>query len=205
MMPDRIGKACMGTGQSFPTNLVNFLFCIIGSIILHQLSLSMELDFFIMFSSVTGVLGNVGQVSYAAANTFLDHLCEYRRHKLGLPALSINWGPISGAGILERNKDVSELLQRIGFYSLHYSTGTTVKFFLGPTEVYQCNQRKLLLLSLKGKNFLYNPKNKKGFLKTRTGVYTICSANKIDFLCALIAIHVVYKITTSIFLQLWIF
>ena len=130
-----LGKLAWDRGQCFPgksieilawKGIIFFLFPIIGSVILHQLSLSMDLDFFIMFSSVSGVLGNIGQVSYAAANTFLDHLCEYRRHKLGLPALSVNWGPISGAGILERNTDVSELLQNIGFYSLHYTTGTTI-------------------------------------------------------------------------------
>ena len=83
----------------------------------------MDLDFFIMFSSISGILGNVGQVAYAAANSFLDQLCEYRRHKLGLPALSVNWGPISGAGVLERNVDITSILETAGFYPLHYTTG----------------------------------------------------------------------------------
>ncbi|XP_028418020.1 uncharacterized protein LOC114542749 [Dendronephthya gigantea] len=95
-----------------------------GSVILHQLSLTMDLDFFIMFSSISGVLGNVGQASYAAANTFLDQLCEYRRNKLGLPALSINWGPISGAGVLERNADITSVLETYGFFPLHYTQAT---------------------------------------------------------------------------------
>ena len=95
----------------------------IGSVILHQLSLSMDLDFFIMFSSISGVLGNAGQVSYAAANSFLDQLCEFRRNKLGLPALSVDWGPIGGAGVLERNKNVSSLLETSGFHILHYTEG----------------------------------------------------------------------------------
>ena len=83
----------------------------------------MDLDFFIMFSSISGILGNVGQVAYAAANSFLDQLCEYRRHKLGLPALSVNWGPISGAGVLERNAGITSILETAGFYPLHYTTG----------------------------------------------------------------------------------
>jgi hypothetical protein len=91
---------------------------------LHQLSLSMDLDFFIMFSSISGVLGNVGQVSYAAANSFMDQLCEYRRHKLGLPALSVNWGPISGTGVLERKSNIVTNLEKHGYHTLHYSTGT---------------------------------------------------------------------------------
>ena len=90
------------------------------------MSRSMDLNFFIMFSSVSGVLGNVGQVAYAAANSFMDQLCEYRRYKLGLPALSVNWGPISGAGVLERNIDITSILETNGFYTLHYTTGKKV-------------------------------------------------------------------------------
>ncbi|XP_028415494.1 uncharacterized protein LOC114538524 [Dendronephthya gigantea] len=92
-----------------------------GSVILHQLSLSMDLDFFIMFSSISGVLGNAGQVSYAAANSFLDQLCEYRRNTLGLPALSINWGPISGVGVLERKNNITSILETYGLTPLRYS------------------------------------------------------------------------------------
>ena len=65
---------------------------------LHLLTANTELDFFIMFSSVTAVLGSPGQGNYAAANGFLDGLAHYRR-RLGLPALSINWGPWSEIGL----------------------------------------------------------------------------------------------------------
>ena len=116
--------------QSFTVwiQLTLVLYVALGSAILHELSLSMELDFFIMFSSISGILGNSGQVAYAAANSFLDQLCEYRRHKLGLPALSVNWGPISGAGVLERNTDITSILETTGFYTLHYTTGRLICF-----------------------------------------------------------------------------
>ena len=79
-----------------------------------------------MFSSIAGLLGNAGQLAYSAANSFLDSLCEYRQHKLGLPALSINWGTISGAGLLanEKSKRTVKLLENQGFRLIPYKQGT---------------------------------------------------------------------------------
>ncbi|WP_392481395.1 SDR family NAD(P)-dependent oxidoreductase [Nostoc sp. C110] len=65
---------------------------------LHLLSRDCPLDFFVMFSSVASLVGSPGQGNYAAANMYLDTLAHYRRHQ-GLPALSINWGPWSDAGM----------------------------------------------------------------------------------------------------------
>ena len=55
-------------------------------------------NFFIMFSSVAAVIGNLGQANYAAANGFMDGLASQRR-RLGLSATSINWGPFADMGM----------------------------------------------------------------------------------------------------------
>ncbi|MEZ4867751.1 MAG: type I polyketide synthase [Caldilineaceae bacterium] len=69
-----------------------------GSWHLHQLSQGLPLDFFVCFSSAASLLGSPGQGNYAAANAFMDALAHYRR-SLGLPALTINWGPWAEAGM----------------------------------------------------------------------------------------------------------
>lgn len=67
---------------------------------LHKASLEQQdqpLDFFILLSSISGVVGNKGQANYAAANTFLDAFASYRQG-LGLHANTVDLGAIEDVG-----------------------------------------------------------------------------------------------------------
>ena len=89
---------------------------------LHRWTLSAELDCFVLFSSAAGVLGARGQANHAAANAYMDALAHFRRERLGLTALSVDWGVWSGAGAAVRHGAV-ERTERLGAASIAPADG----------------------------------------------------------------------------------
>ena len=71
---------------------------LVGGWLLDRLTREIQLDQFVVFSSILSLIGSAGQANYAAANSFLDALVT-RRRKEGLPALALNWGPWAVSGL----------------------------------------------------------------------------------------------------------
>lgn len=79
---------------------------------LHELTRGDDLDCFLLFSSVSALWGSVDLSHYTAANHFLDAL-SCHRVALGLPALSVNWGPWDEAGMSAKPREI-EVLHKLG-------------------------------------------------------------------------------------------
>jgi acyl carrier protein len=77
----------------------------------HIDSLTREdpLAYFLLYSSITTLIGNVGQSAYVAANAYLEGLARRRRAE-GRPALAIRWGAIADAGMLQRDARTAAIL-----------------------------------------------------------------------------------------------
>ncbi len=71
----------------------------------------LSLKYFVIFSSMTRLIGNPGQSAYAAANAGAEAIIHARR-RAGLPGLAIGLGPVGDCGYLVRETEVRSLLER---------------------------------------------------------------------------------------------
>lgn len=84
---------------------------------LHKALGDMPLDFFVMTSSISAVLGNPGQTNYSAGNSFLDALAWYRNQH-GLVASSIALPMVLDVGVVAENENIETSLSRKGMYGI---------------------------------------------------------------------------------------
>jgi acyl transferase domain-containing protein/acyl carrier protein len=90
---------------------------------LHELTLGMDLQAFVLFSSAGGLVLTAGHANYAAANVFLDGLAQRRRAE-GLAATSIAYGVWAGAGAGQWLTDVqTQRMRRQGLPALSEEDG----------------------------------------------------------------------------------
>jgi acyl carrier protein len=87
---------------------------------LHNATQSLNLDLFILFSSLSGIVGQPGQANYASANTFLDAFVTFRTSK-GLPCTSFNIGAVEGAGYLVEDDELLKKMKGTGWRAVQES------------------------------------------------------------------------------------
>ena len=99
-----------------------------GTFNLDQASQDVELDFFVLFSSIAASLGNRGQADYATANGFMDQFAAYRNRQVAAGqrhgrTRSINW-PLWQAGGMRVDPSSQELVQQTtGMRTMQTATG----------------------------------------------------------------------------------
>ena len=81
-------------------------------------SAGINLDFLILFSSLSGVIGQPGQANYAGANTFLDAFVQYRTN-LGLAASVVDIGAVADIGYIFENPGLMQKMATTGFKALN--------------------------------------------------------------------------------------
>lgn len=84
---------------------------------LHNALSGIKLDFFVLFSSISGIVGQWGQGNYAAANTFLDSFVQFR-HSLGQPASVLDIGVMEDVGYVSQNPAVLEQFKAVSVHTL---------------------------------------------------------------------------------------
>ena len=95
---------------------------------MDKASKNSKLDFFVVFSSGSGVIDNTGQADYACANAFMDAYAEYRNdlvrsEKRSGKTLSIDW-PLWKEGGMQIDKETEKMMrQSSGMIAMESETG----------------------------------------------------------------------------------
>ncbi|KAI4261103.1 MAG: hypothetical protein L6R42_003692, partial [Xanthoria sp. 1 TBL-2021] len=132
---------------------------------LHKALLDQQLDFFVLFSSISAIVGQWGQGNYAAANTFLDSFVQYRQ-SLGLPASAININVMEDVGYVSQNPAVLEQFKATSAHTLReQDLMDALQLVMGKSaaepslgEVYSTH--KQLVIGLRSTKPLSDPSNR---------------------------------------------
>jgi NAD(P)-dependent dehydrogenase (short-subunit alcohol dehydrogenase family) len=95
---------------------------IYGTLNVHQALRQHDLDFFLLLSSISSIIGNVGQSSYAAANYFLNQFAAQLRQQ-NVDAYSVCWGPWGSGGMASGSAEIDRNIDAMGVQSFSVETG----------------------------------------------------------------------------------
>ncbi|KAJ3540728.1 hypothetical protein NM208_g4928 [Fusarium decemcellulare] len=87
---------------------------------LHEASMTAgcHLDFFLLFSSISGIIGQPGQANYSSASAFLDSFVQYRTDR-GLPASTIDIGDVTDIGVISGDDGLKRVMKLTGAYGIN--------------------------------------------------------------------------------------
>jgi 3-oxoacyl-(acyl-carrier-protein) synthase/acyl carrier protein len=118
-----------------------------GVVNLDDASRELPLDFFLMFSSLAGALGNMGQADYATGNAFMDAYANYRQQLVEAgsrhgQSLSINW-PLWEDGGMHVSPTVLEIMRKsMGLTPLSTEEGVAAFY-----QALACKRPQVVVLS----------------------------------------------------------
>ncbi|MEH2425098.1 MAG: SDR family NAD(P)-dependent oxidoreductase [Nostoc sp.] len=101
---------------------------LIGTVQLDAVTSTQPLDFFVLFSSISAIVGNIGQSDYAYANGFLDRFAEQREQQRSQGqrqgrTVSVAWPPWADGGMQISPEKQREIRQRHGLDLLETEAG----------------------------------------------------------------------------------
>lgn len=133
---------------------------VVGTMNLHKALENAQLDFFVMWSSWTKMIGSASQSNYMASSAFMDAFAIHRRN-LGLPATALTLGHILDVGIVSKHLQWQENVLRMGMYGnseqefLEYCQTAIEHSIATPDEAFSF-ERGHLLAGLDPAGLLFN-------------------------------------------------
>ncbi|TCS93645.1 non-ribosomal peptide synthetase [Hazenella coriacea] len=152
-----------------------------GLVNLDEASKDLPLDFFILFSSISGTMGSSGQADYSMANAFMDHYAAYR-NSLIRPmyrhgqTLSINWPLWKEGGMYVDAETEKMMMQSTGLVPMETATGIQALYKGLTLEKSKMIVMEGVLQSMKQKllqgtpTTIQQPKKMKESLNSTTGI-----------------------------------
>lgn len=114
---------------------------------------TLKLDFVVFVSSITSIIGNVGQSNYAAANYFMNQYSTVLRNN-GISAYTVCWGPWQTGGMANSNKNIAKNMDNMGLSAFSNEVGKNliIKYFEHP-------ENKLIIADIDWKKMSFNLKS----------------------------------------------